>query len=113
MHTPCLHARIVDSNGNVEIVTAGGTTSLDHPVWNQAAGGTTPDNGTLTWINAGVLPSAALTSTGGTSGFIIDNVVTTGPLLGYSQVYFSTLQDQTCVAGTGGCAVQASQAALQ
>jgi hypothetical protein len=112
-HAYALHARIVDSNGNVEIVTAGGTTSLDHPVWNQAAGGTTPDNGTLTWINAGVLPSAALTSTGGTSGFIIDNVVTTGPLLGYSQVYFSTLQDQTCVAGTGGCAVQASQAALQ
>ncbi|MFZ0867807.1 MAG: hypothetical protein WAN06_14245 [Candidatus Sulfotelmatobacter sp.] len=112
-HAYAVHARIVDSNGNVEIVTNGGTSGLDHPVWNETPGGPTPDNGTLTWVNAGVLPSAALTSTGGTSGFIIDNVVTTGSLLGYSQVYFSTLQDQTCVAGTGGCAVQASQAALQ
>ncbi len=109
-----LHARIVDRNGNVEIVTATGTSGPLTPNWSTTAGGTTTDGtGTLTWINAGVLPSTALTSTGGTSGFIIDNVVTTGPLLGYSQVYFSTLQDQICVAGTGGCAVQASQAALQ
>ena len=112
-HAYTLRTRIVDSNGNVEIVTAAGTSGLDHPVWNETAGGPTPDNGTLTWINAGALPSAALTSTGGTSGFIIDNVVNPGTFAGASQVYFSTLQDQTCVAGTGGCAVQASQADLQ
>jgi hypothetical protein len=34
---------------------------------------------------------------------------------GGSQVYFSTLTDQTCTTsgGTGGCAVQASQSGLQ
>lgn len=107
-----LHTRIVDRNGNVEIVTKTGISGALTPNWSTTAGGATTD-GAVTWINAGALPSAALTSTGGTSGFIIDNVVITGPLLGYSQVYFSTLQDQTCVAGTGGCAVQASQADLQ
>jgi hypothetical protein len=44
---------------------------------------------------------------------IIDNTV--GTLAGTSQVYFSTLSNQTC--GTsptpGGCAVQASQSDLQ
>jgi len=108
-----LHVRIVDSNGNVEIVTATGTSGLNHPVWNTTAGGTTTDNGTLTWINAGPLPSAALTSTGGTSGFVIDNVVNPLTFAGASQVYFSTLKDQVCVAGTGGCAVEASQSGLK
>jgi hypothetical protein len=33
---------------------------------------------------------------------------------GASQLYFSTLSDQLCSdGGTGGCAVQASQSALQ
>jgi len=67
----------------------------------------------VTWVNAGVLPSAALESAGGTSGFILDNTVETLP--GASQVYFSTLSNQTCTTsgGTGGCAVQASQSALK
>jgi len=51
---------------------------------------------------------------GGTSGIIIDNTVGTGTLAGASQVYFSTLGSQTCgTSGSGGCAVQASQSALQ
>ncbi len=57
--------------------------------------------------------SAGLASAGGTSGMIIDN---TSSSPGASQVYFSTLGSQTCGgngstgSGTGGCAVQTSQA---
>jgi hypothetical protein len=45
----------------------------------------------------------------------MDNIVSTGTLAGASQVYFSTLGNQTCATsgGTGGCAVQASQPGLQ
>jgi hypothetical protein len=114
-HAYALHARILDSNGNVEIVTVGGTSgSPTHPTWKTTAGATTTD-GTVTWVNAGVLPSAALQAVGGTSGFIIDNTVGSGTQAGASQVYFSTLSNQTCTTsgGTGGCAVQASQSALK
>jgi hypothetical protein len=67
------------------------------------------------WTNAGPLPVAAFQANGGTSGAIIDNTVDPHSLSGASQVYFSTLKDQTCTTsgGTGGCAVQASQSALQ
>jgi hypothetical protein len=107
-----LHTRIVDGNGNVEIVTTAGMSALPNPAsWSTTAGGTTAD-GTVIWTNAGVLPSAALPATGGTSGFIIDNVVGSGVQSGASQVYFSTLGNQVCTGGTGGCAVQASQSAL-
>ncbi|MGA2022743.1 MAG: hypothetical protein ABSH02_19280 [Candidatus Sulfotelmatobacter sp.] len=110
--TYTLHARIIDSNGNVEIVAVAGTSNGTAPTWGTTAGALTAD-GTVTWENAGVLPSAALESVGGTSGFIIDNTVETLP--GASQVYFSTLGNQTCTTsgGTGGCAVQASQSALK
>jgi len=108
-----LQARIVDNNGNVEIVALPGTSGAGPaPNWNTTAGGLTLD-GTVTWINAGVLPSAALASSAGTSGFIIDNVVGSGVQVGASQVYFSTLANQACTGGTGGCAVQASQSGLQ
>jgi hypothetical protein len=44
---------------------------------------------------------------------VIDNTVTPGTL-DTSQVYFSTLSNQVCgTSGTGGCAIQASQSALQ
>jgi hypothetical protein len=111
-HAYALHARIIDSNGNVEVVTVAGTSNGTAPTWKTTAGANTTD-GTVTWVNAGVLPSAALAAAGGTSGFIIDNTVTTLP--GASQVYFSTLSNQTCTTsgGTGGCAVQASQSALK
>lgn len=59
---------------------------------------------------------ASLAVTGGTSGVIIDNAATS---TGAAQVYFSPLANEACAGngttgnGTGGCAVQASQAALQ
>jgi hypothetical protein len=112
-HAYALHARIVDSNNNVEIVSTAGTSGGTVPTWSTTAGANTPDGG-VTWVNAGQLPSANLAATSGTSGIIIDNVVGSGNLAGASQIYFSTLGDQICGAsGTGGCAIQASQAALQ
>ncbi len=111
-HAYTLHQRIVDTNNNIEIVTAAGTSGGTHPSWPTTAGSTTTDGG-VTWINAGTLPTAALPITGGTTGVIIDN--TTNTTAGASQVYFGTLADQTCTTstGTGVCAVQASQPALQ
>lgn len=111
-HAYALHGRIVDSNGNVEVVTVAGTSGGTTPAWSTTAGANTTDGG-VTWINAGVLPSAALASAGGTSGIIIDNFVNTLP--GASQVYFSTLSNQTCTTSgtTGGCAMQASQSTLK
>ena len=47
-----------------------------------------------------------------TGGFIIDNSVGSGTLVGASQIYFLTLADTTCGNGVGGvCATQASQSA--
>lgn len=107
---------IIDSNGNVEVVTHIGTTGSMTPDWSTTPGGTTSDGtppNTVTWTNAGLFGTFVYPSAGGTSGLIIDNTV--GTLAGASQVYFSTLSNQTC--GTsptpGGCAVQASQADLQ
>ena len=62
----------------------------------------------------GTLATVSLAATGGTSGIIMDNTVGSGTLAGASEVYFSTQGNQTCgTTGTGGCAVQASQSALQ
>ena len=69
-------------------------------------------NGTSTSVPSSA--TAGLATAGGSSGIIIDNVSTTS---GASQIYFSSLSNETCVGngitgnGTGGCAVQASQAA--
>ncbi len=106
--------RIVDSNHNIEIVTTAGTTGATVPTWSTTPGTNTTDN-TVTYINAGALPTAALQTTSGTSGVIIDNTVGSGTMAGASQVYFSTLGNQVCTTsgGTGGCAVQASQSALK
>jgi|HubBroStandDraft_1064217.scaffolds.fasta_scaffold00609_13 hypothetical protein len=104
--------RIVDSNGNVEVVTKTGATGGSVPLWNTSAGGATTSDGTVNWINAGASLIAALPAAGGTSGIIIDNVLN-GALAGTSQVYFTTLSDQVCgTSGKGGCAVQASQSGL-
>ena len=60
-------------------------------------------------------PTAGIPVTGGSSGIVIDN---NGSATGESQIYYSTLGAQSCTgttvtgAGTGGCAVQASQSAL-
>jgi hypothetical protein len=108
--------RILDSNNNIEIVTTSngsGNSGGTLPIWNTTVGGTTAD-AALTWTNIGPSASSSVPSAGGTSGIIIDNTVGSGTLAGASQVYFSTLSNQTCgTSGTGGCAVQASQAALQ
>jgi hypothetical protein len=106
---------ILDPAGNIELVTStttdisGGTI----PTFNPTAGGTTHD-GTVIWTNVGAIATADMAASGGTSGIIIDNTVGSGTLAGASQVYFSTLGTQTCgTSGSGGCAVQASQSALQ
>ncbi len=59
--------------------------------------------------SSSVTVSGASTEAGGTSGIVIDNNLGSGG----SQVYFSTLANQTCATsgGTGGCAIQASQSA--
>jgi hypothetical protein len=64
---------------------------------------------TTSALASGANAANGLSATGGTSGIIIDNTVTG------SQIYFSTLSNGACSTsgGTGGCAVQASQAALQ
>jgi hypothetical protein len=106
--------RIIDSNGNIEVSTTTGKSGSSAPTWNTTPGGTTSDH-TVTWTNAGTVASFALSAAGGTSAIIVDNIVGSGTLAGASQVYFSTLSDQTCTTSgnTGGCAIQASQTALQ
>lgn len=113
-HTYAARSRILDANGKLEITVAGGISGGTAPAWATTPGATTSDN-TVTWINAGNLPTAAFRAVGGTSAIIMDNVVGPGTMAGASQVYFSTLGNQTCTTSgvTGGCAVQASQSALQ
>lgn len=108
---PFVGDRILDSNGNLELVHTPGTTGATEPTWGTNAGDITADGGTgLTWRNAGPVHTSSLPTAGGTSGIIIDNAVGSVTLPGASQVYFSTLKDQICgTSGTGGCAVQASQ----
>lgn len=61
-------------------------------------------------------PSDDLAVAGGTTSIVIDN---SGSATGESQVYYGSLSSQTCVgngtvgSGSGSCAVQASQSALQ
>jgi hypothetical protein len=113
-------SHLIDSKGNIEVSTTPGVTGSSEPDWNPAVGGTTTD-GSVTWTNAGAAGIAAFPAAGGASGMIIDNTVSPGPgaspsnTLGTSQVYFTTLTDQLCTTsgGLGGCAVQASQAALK
>lgn len=111
---PNVGDRIIDSNGNVELVHFLGTTGGTVPVWPPNPGDQILD-GTLTWRNGGPAATIAIPAASGTSGIIIDNTVSSGTLAGTSQIYFSTLTDQACVtsATTGGCAVQASQPTLQ
>jgi len=114
---PLIHynrgVKILDSNGNIELVTTAGNSGMSAPVWATTAGDVTHD-GTVRWTNIGAIATNALPEAGGTSGIVIDNTVGSGTLGGASQIYFSTLGNQACgTSGTGGCAVQASQQALQ
>ncbi|HWW13958.1 MAG TPA: ice-binding family protein [Candidatus Dormibacteraeota bacterium] len=105
--------KILDGNNNTQVVTTPGFSGGSMPTFNPTAGGTTID-GVVVWTNVGPLGTAALAAAGGTSGIIIDNTVISGTLAGTSQIYFSTLTNEVCgTSGTGGCAVQASQPALQ
>jgi hypothetical protein len=114
-HPYIINTRILDSNNNIQIVSTAGTSGGTVPIWSTVPGATTIGGAVLRWKNLGAISTFALPSAGGTSGIIVDNTVGSGTLAGASQVYFSTLADQLCFTstGTGGCAVQASQSALQ
>jgi hypothetical protein len=111
-HPYALHNKILDANKNVEFVTTAGTSGGTVPTFNATAGSITSDGATLKWTNLGAIGSHAAAEAGGTSGIIWDNIVGSGTQPGASQVYFSTLNGG-CGAGADGCAVQASQSALQ
>ncbi len=113
-HAYALATSIIDSNGNIQVVTTAGTSKAGaHPAWATTINTLTADN-TVRWRNTGLPATASLAAAGGTGGIIIDNIVGSGTLAGASQVYFSTQSNQVCGStGTGGCAVQASQSALQ
>jgi hypothetical protein len=105
--------KILDGNGNIQVVTTPGFSGGSMPTFNPTAGGITVD-GVVVWTNAGAIGTAAMPAAGGTSGIIIDNIVGSATEPGASQIYFSTLSGEVCgTSGTGGCAVQASQPALQ
>ena len=113
-HAFAVGVGIVDSNNNIQLVTTGGISKNGaHPTWNVNVNGNTND-GTVRWKNVGSIATFSISASAGTSGIIFDNVVGTGTLAGASQVYYTTLGDQSCgTSGTGGCAVQASQSALK
>jgi hypothetical protein len=116
-HAYAVGTEILDSNGNVEWVHTAGTSrtaAQGPPTWSTTIAGTTAD-ATVSWRMVGPVATFSAAATGGTSGIIMDNDVGTGTLAGASQVYFSTQGNQTCTTsgGSGGCAVQASQSALQ
>jgi hypothetical protein len=65
-------------------------------------------------ITAGTTTTGHTVVTGGASAVTIDNLVGAGTTPGASQVYFTPLGNQACTTsgGNGGCAIQASQSAL-
>ncbi len=105
---------ILDTNGNIQLVITAGTSKAGaHPGWNVNVNLVTADN-TVRWRNVGSVATASIAASGGTGGIIIDNTVSSATRAGASRVYFATQGNQTCgTSGTGGCAVQASQSALQ
>lgn len=112
------NAEVLDSGGYVEINIKVGNTKSNPtpPTWVETPGvNNFETGGGPHWVNLGKAVTNSASASGGTSGISIDNVVGSGTLQGASQVYFSTLSNQTCSTsgGTGGCAVQASQSALQ
>jgi hypothetical protein len=98
----------VTNDGNQSGTTCSGSGSAGACVYNFVVS----TNGTSTTVPTAA--TAGLAATGGSSGIIIDNTSTS---TGASQIYFSSLSNETCAGngttgnGTGGCAVQASQAA--
>jgi hypothetical protein len=116
-HSYTKGTEILDSNNNIELDTTSGihTSGSTVPAFSTTPGGTAPPDGAIVWENLGAIATANMPAAGGTSGIIIDNFVNALTEPGASQIYFSTLSNQTCAtsATNGGCAVQASQSALQ
>ncbi len=56
-------------------------------------------------ISGSTTPTGATAEAGGTSGIVVDSGAA-----GAQNIYFSTLLNQTCTGGTGGCAIQTTQA---
>jgi hypothetical protein len=109
-------AKILDSHNNIQLATVSGTSGGTTPAFSETPGVSVTGDGGVTWTNVGAIATAALPAAGGTSGIVVDNTVET--LTGASQVYFSTLSlsADTCtslLSPPAGCAVQASQSALQ
>jgi hypothetical protein len=98
----------VTNDGNQTSTTCSGTGAAGACLYNFLVS----TNGSSTTVPTAA--TAGLASAGGSSGIIIDNTSTS---TGASQIYFSSLSNETCAGngttgnGTGGCAVQASQAA--
>jgi hypothetical protein len=94
-------------------VLAFGSQFTTNPCSNQSVsvgcvmGFTAPKSGV---VASAATPNGALQEAGGTSGIVVDSGAA-----GASNIYFSTLLNQTCTTsgGTGGCAVSATQAGLQ
>jgi hypothetical protein len=103
---------MLDSNGNIEDCIFAGTSGSSAPHWSTIPAGVTANSG-VAWENLGAIATAAMPATGGTSGIIVDNTVSSGTLAGASQIYFSTLSGCMGPGDVDGCAVQASQSALQ
>jgi len=95
----------VTASGNVGI-TAGGNTCTGACAYSFNVTSFTPGSPITTSATA----ANGLTAAGGTSGIIIDNIATTPS--GTSQIYFSTLSDDSSC-GEGGCAEQAAQSTLR
>jgi len=113
------------NNGSIDCTAAQGTDYLflsvlgfgaqftTNPCPNQSAsvgcimGFTVPLTGI---VSSSAAPNGSLQEAGGTSGIVVDNGASKA-----SNIYFSTLLNQTCTTsgGTGGCAVSATQQALQ
>jgi len=115
-HAYQLADSIIDTNGNIQVVTTPGTSrtaAQGHPTWATSPSNITNDRA-VRWSNAGLPATASLPASGGSGGIIVDNIVGSGTMAGASQIYFSTQSNQACgTTGTGGCAVQASQSGLQ
>jgi hypothetical protein len=111
-HTYAVGAEVIDTHGNLEYCLIAGRSNTGTPFWNINIGGTTTDRQLHKWVNLGPPTANSFETTGGTSGIIVDNAVTT--TAGASQIYFSNLSSGTPGCGSGNtCAVQVSQAALQ
>jgi hypothetical protein len=95
-----LNFRIIDTNGNVQIVTQAGFTGAAHPVWNVTIGGTTTDtasNQAAIWTNNG--KPAPASGFYGTAVIDATNAITAGSF--YLGVLASRLLMLSTIEGTG------------